>query len=182
MDVTASPFIANGLIIEVTAAAPAALNADFTADVTVGPRPLTVNFSDASIAGSQAITDYEWRFGDGTLSVDQNPSKLYVAAGQFDVTLIVTDAGGATDTTTKAAFITVQGAPTADFSASVTSGPAPLVVNFTDNSTAGIGAPGTGNIVSYDWDFGDGSSSSLQNPSHTYASTGVYDVTLNRYG
>jgi len=68
-------------------------------------------------------------------------------------------------------YATVKYAPfKADFSASPTSGPAPLNVKFTDKSP--------GNISSWEWDFGDGSSSTEQNPSHTYTDPGLYAVTL----
>jgi PKD repeat protein len=60
--------------------------------------------------------------------------------------------------------------PVADFSGSPTSGPAPLTVTFTDQST--------GDITSWSWDFGDGGTSTDQNPTHTYTSTGYYTVSL----
>ena len=63
--------------------------------------------------------------------------------------------------------------PTADFSADTTSGFAPLTVNFTDQST-----PGTGAIVSWSWYFGDGDSSSVQNPTYIYENIGTYTVSL----
>ena len=62
----------------------------------------------------------------------------------------------------------------ADFSASPTSGPAPLRVNFTDQST--------GDITSWSWDFGDGATSTEQNPSHTYTDAGTYTVSLTVTG
>ena len=60
-------------------------------------------------------------------------------------------------------------APTADFSASSTSGTAPMTASFADQSTA---------ATSWKWDFGDGTTSTLQNPTHTYSLAGTYDVTL----
>ena len=60
--------------------------------------------------------------------------------------------------------------PAADFTVDVTSGSAPLTVIFTDNST--------GNPTSWLWNFGDGTNSTEQNPSHTYSNTGLYDVSL----
>ena len=60
--------------------------------------------------------------------------------------------------------------PTAAFSATPTSGTAPLPVTFSDLSTGGP--------TSWSWDFGDGTTSSLQNPSHSYAAAGTYTVTL----
>jgi len=64
--------------------------------------------------------------------------------------------------------------PVAHFSASPTSGIAPLTVNFTDQST--------GQITSWSWDFGDGSTSTEQSPSHTYNNSGIYTVTLTVAG
>jgi len=60
--------------------------------------------------------------------------------------------------------------PGADFTADLTSGPVPLTVNFTDQST--------GDITSWSWDFGDGATSTEQNPSHTYTDAGTYTVSL----
>ncbi len=69
---------------------------------------------------------------------------------------------------------TGPGAPTANFTASPTSGCAPLTVNFTDQST--------GDITSWSWDFGDGTTSTEQNPTHTYNSAGTYTVSLTVTG
>lgn len=144
--------------------------ADFDADPKSGVAPLSVNFTDLSTGGP---TSWSWDFGDGNTSTSQNPVHNYTAAGTYDVSLTATNAQG-TDTETKAGFITVTSAPqppVAEFSATPTSGPAPLVVNFTDLST---GAP-----TSWSWDLGDGSTTStLQNPSYTYANPGTYTVSL----
>jgi PKD repeat protein len=71
-------------------------------------------------------------------------------------------------------FSSAPVAPTSNFGASVTTGPAPLTVNFTDTSA--------GSVTSWAWDFGDGATSTAQNPSHTYAAVGTYTVTLNVAG
>ena len=65
-------------------------------------------------------------------------------------------------------------APTANFTASATSGPAPLTVNFSDTSA--------GSVTGWSWDFGDGATSTLQNPTHVYATVGSYTVTLTASG
>jgi hypothetical protein len=70
--------------------------------------------------------------------------------------------------------MTKQAAQYCDFSANPTTGPAPLTVNFTDEST--------GSITSWEWDFGDGSTNTIQNPSHTYTDPGTYTVTLTVTG
>jgi len=142
--------------------------AGFSATPTTGKAPLTVAFSDQSTG---VISTWSWDFGDGGTSTEQNPSHDYVAAGTYAVSLTVTGPRGS-DTNTKADYITVT--PFAEFLASPTSGNAPLTVDFTDQSGGGI-------ITSWSWDFGDGGTSTVQNPSHTYAE-GTYTVSLTATG
>jgi trimeric autotransporter adhesin len=142
------------------------LAAEFSATPTSGPAPLATTFTDLS-TGSP--TSWAWDFGDGTTSTAQNPSHTYTAPGTYTVSLTVTDAAGGTNTRTRTAYVTAQ-ALTADFTASPTFGTAPLVVAFTD---ATIGSP-----TSWAWSFGDGSTSTVQNPTHTFALTGTYSVSL----
>jgi PKD repeat protein len=150
--------------IVVTEAPPVA---NFSGAPTSGYMPLTVNFLDVS-AGN--ITNWSWNFGDGGTSTAQNPSHTYNATGTYTVSLTVTGPGG-TDTETKTGYIHVSSAPPlAKFNADKTSGFNPLTVHFTDEST--------GNITGWSWNFGDGGSSSSQNPSHIYSSTGCFDVSL----
>ena len=147
---------------------PPAPTADFVGSPTSGTAPLTVNFTDQSTG---SIDSWSWDFGDGGSSTAQNPSHTYSAAGTYTVSLTVTGPGGS-DTNTKTDYITVNAciAPTAAFSGSPTSGDAPLTVSFTDEST--------GSPTSWSWDFGDGGTSTAQNPSHTYSAAGTYTVTL----
>jgi PKD repeat protein len=147
--------------------------ADFTSDVQSCCNPLTVQFTDESVAGDNPIDTWEWDFGDGDTSTAQNPSHMYDTPGTYTVTLTVTDEHGCSDEETKEAYITSNEGPTAAFSADPTSGYAPLMVQFTDESVAGDNP-----IVSWEWDFGDVDTSSAQNPSHIYGSTGTYIVTL----
>ena len=150
--------------------------AAFNASPKSGNRPLPVQFTDQSTAGSSPITAWSWNFGDGGTSASQNPSHAYAAAGAYTVTLTVTTAAGS-DGETKPAFITVTDPPvppTAAFVGAPRTGNAPLNVQFTDQST-----PGTFPITSWSWNFGDGGTSTAQNPSHSYAATGTYTVTLN---
>ncbi|WP_128694285.1 PKD domain-containing protein, partial [Methanoculleus taiwanensis] len=141
--------------------------ANFTANVTAGTAPLTVQFTDTS---SNTPASWSWSFGDGATSTEQHPIHIYTAAGNYTVNLTATNAGGTADLT-KTGYITVMGSTlAASFTANVTSGTAPLTVQFTDTST---GSPTTWN-----WKFGDGNTSSLQNPVHTYALTGNYTVSL----
>ncbi|WP_011308635.1 PKD domain-containing protein [Methanosarcina barkeri] len=145
--------------------------ADFTADVTSGTYPLSVQFTDLS----ENATEWLWDFGDGTNSTEQNPVHTFSEAGNYTVNLTVSNAEG-NDSEVKTEYIIVSepltGAPVADFTATPTSGNAPLTVNFTDASI--------GNISSYSWDFNnDGTvDSTEQNPIYTYDAVGTYTVNL----
>ncbi|MBI4331240.1 MAG: PKD domain-containing protein [Chloroflexi bacterium] len=138
--------------------------AGFTENVSSGNAPLTVIFTDASTGN---ILSWSWSFGDGTGSSSQNPTKTYTGVGNYTVTLTVTNPAGSSTAT---AVKRVYSAPAAGFTRDPAGGPAPLTVSFTDRSS--------GNIYTWLWSFGDGSTSSTQNPTKTYTSTGNYTVTL----
>ena len=140
--------------------------ADFEGNPTQGCAPLTVQFTDQSTGEP---TSWSWTFGDEGTSTVQNPSHTYNNPGKYTVSLTVTNQFGS-NTETKTDYITVLPKPTADFVAEPTSGDAPLTVQFTDQSTD--------NPTSWQWDFGDGGSSTEQNPSHTYTNPGKYTVSL----
>lgn len=140
--------------------------ANFSGAPTSGCAPLAVNFTDLSTG---PVTSWSWNFGDGNTSTAQNPSNTYAAAGTYTVTLTVTSAT-CSDGETKTGYVTVGTTPTANFIGSPTSGCAPLTASFTDQSTGGP--------TSWSWDFGDGNTSTAQNPSHVYASAGSYTVSL----
>ncbi|MGE0076239.1 MAG: PKD domain-containing protein [Bacteroidales bacterium] len=136
----------------------------FTADKTSGYQP-TIQFTDTTTGA----TSWSWDFGDGSdLSTLQNPSHTYTTAGNYTISLTVSD-GYNTETLQKQDYITVNPFNVM-FSADITSGYLPTV-EFTDQSN------GTG-ITSWEWDFGDGYSSTEQNPIHAYTTAGVYPVTL----
>jgi PKD repeat protein len=156
---------------EVSHTTPSALSADFTATPTSGTAPLVVTFSDISTGNP---TSRSWDFGDGSTATGQTAVKTYPNPGVYTVKLTVTGPSGS-DTATKSQFISVTAAPpVADFSATPTSGSAPLAINFSDTST--------GNITAWSWNFGDGNSSNAQNPSHTYAAAGTFAVALTVTG
>jgi uncharacterized repeat protein (TIGR02543 family) len=142
--------------------------ANFGASPTSGPAPLVVAFSDLS-TGSP--TSWAWTFGDGATSTLRNPSHSYSAAGSFDVRLTATNANGP-NSLTRLTLIQVSATarPTADFSGTPLSGAAPLAVAFSDLST--------GSPTSWAWTFGDGATSTLRNPSHSYSAAGAYGVAL----
>lgn len=142
--------------------------ADFLASTTKGKVPLKVQFTDKS-TGSP--TSWEWNFGDGTSSTTKNPTHTYSKAGKYTVSLTVENTVGS-NTTTKFSYINVVNVakPVAAFSAVPTSGKTPLKVTFTDKST--------GSPASWNWNFGDGESSTEKNPEHQYLQEGNYKVTL----
>ena len=150
---------------------PVALGAAFTWTPANPTTAQFVNFADQS-GGSPA--SWQWSFGDGTFSSLQNPVKQYTVPGNYTVTLTVSRTGAASSSTSHAISI-ANGSPvipnvTAAFG--FTPGaPAPgQTVSFTDQST--------GSPASWQWNFGDGTTTSAQSPTHTYAAAGTYNVTL----
>ncbi len=140
--------------------------AKFKSNVTEGYAPLTVQFKDQS----ENATEWNWDFGDGAASYQQNPTHTYSATGNYTVTLTAINEDGQNITTGNVRVKNLQ-KPIAAFSANVTSGKAPLKVFFTDNS---IGEP-----TSFIWNFGDGTNSRhAMNATHTYTKAGIYTVTL----
>ena len=144
------------------------ISADFTGSPLFGCGPLLVNFTDLT----PGAVDWYWEFGDGgSAGISSAPSFLYQDPGIYTVSLIVTDVNGCIDTVEKTNYVQVIG-PDVNFGWDTTTGCAPLTVNFTDSTI--FGAP----IVNWSWDFGDGGSSNLQNPTYTYTTNGKYDVSL----
>lgn len=142
-----------------------------TSDFSFSANELEVTFTDASSDSDGSIASWSWDFGDGNSSTAQNPVHTYSAGGTYDVTLTVTDNEGATDDSTQSVTVSEAGnnPPIADFGYTAND----LEVSFTDLST-----DSDGTVVSWSWDFGDGNSSTAQNPVHTYGAAGDYDVML----
>jgi gliding motility-associated-like protein len=162
------------LLYSISLLATAQLVAKFGAITpTSGCAPLVVNFRDSSTGNPVSWQWDLYGIGVGTPSALQNPSATYFTPGQYTIRLIVTNAAGIKDTAIKPLYITVFSKPIVNISASSVTGCYPLPVCFTDNST-----PGSGTITDWFWDFGDGTSSTLQNPCHTYVGSGNYNVTL----
>ena len=144
--------------------------ADFNATPTSGLAPLQVRFTDTSTS-YDGITGWTWNFGDGQSSEEQNPNHVYAADGTYTVILMVLEEDGSDDVKTKMNYITVTDtAPKADFSYSQDT--APLTISFTDQSTS------YDEIVSWFWDFGDGQTSTEQNPTHKFLDDGNFNVRL----
>lgn len=143
---------------------------NFTGSPLSGCSPLIVVFQDMSTGNP---TSWAWDFGNGNTSTLQNPTATYFTPGTYTITLITRNAAG-TNTLTRSNYITVYEPPTLNFSANTTSGCFPLNVQFTDLSTAGLG----NSNVSWQWDFGNGVTSTQQNPNAVYTTSGTFTVTL----
>jgi PKD repeat protein len=163
--------------------------ANFTANKTEGTAPLTVQFTDTS---TNSPTSWNWNFGDGNFSTEQNPEHTFGDDGIYNVTLVATNAGNSSspgssspgsspgspspadpsvvDSSDVKSMNIIVKEPSADFTANRTEGTAPLTVQFTDTST--------NSPTSWDWNFGDGNSSTEQNPVHVFSINGTYNVTL----
>jgi PKD repeat protein len=139
-------------------------SANFTHDEMVATEASVV-FTNTSTGGG--TLNYMWDFGDGTSSTDEEPTNSYSEAGSYDVSLTTSND---LSNDTMSSSITVIDAVVASFTHN-----APVVegneISFTNNSTGG----GT---MTYMWDFDDGKSSDQANPSHTYTTTGSYNVSL----
>ena len=144
--------------------------ADFFTNQVAGCAGTAVNFVNTS-GGPQALTTWQWDFGDGTGSMQMSPSHVYTDPGAYMVSLIVTDIYGCSDTLMRPDYVEVF-RPTAAFTLSDPDGCPGHSVQFTDASTDAMP------ITNWQWSFGDGSTSLLQNPSHTYPNPGSYDVRL----
>lgn len=124
-------------------------------------------FTDGSTSVG-SVVDWQWDFGDG-ISNQQNPSHIFTTEGSQTVTLVVTSDNGCTDTLSQ--NVLVHYLPIAAFIS-----PNPCLnggTDFLDQSTV------TGStIVAWNWAFGEGGSSTNQNPSYQYPSAGPYNVTL----
>ena len=160
--------------ITITAIDPALIpDVAFSADNTNGEIPFTVNFTDAS---TKSPTTWLWDFGDGETSTERNPTHTYTTAGIYTVSLTATNASGS-DTEIKTGYIEAGTDPIADFSIDSDINYITHTFEFTDKSL--------NNPTSWLWDFGDGETSTEQNPTHTYTGAQSYWVTLtvtNTYG
>ena len=143
--------------------------------ITVHPNPVAqfvfdsvcfgqaTSFIDSSLFGP---VNWKWSFGDGDSSSLQNPLHVYSNHGQFNTRLLVHNQFGCSDSLTKT--VAVFETPNAHFSYSTSCAKSPIF--FTDSSS--------GNPVKWFWDFDDGNTDTSQNPSHTFAVGGIYNVSL----
>jgi PKD repeat protein len=147
-----------------------------SATPTTGPSPLDVTFfAEGSYDPDGSLGNLEWHFDDGGSYFGSIAFNTFTTPGVHHASLTVHDSRGGTSTDTVSVFVQAPNAqPIVIISATPTSGDAPLTVSF---SSAGTRDP-DGTIVSYAWTFGDGGTSSEQNPSHLYTSAGTYAATL----
>lgn len=147
-------------------------DAEITSDPNGICQNLPINFFDlSSISFPFKITEWNWKFGDGDTSIEQNTSHVFVNSGVYKVSLSVISDKGCRDETDSNYYITVYPLPVAEFSYQPQD-PSILypLVNFADQTTG---------IVKYwKWNFGDDSMSIEINPVHTYADTGWYSINL----
>ena len=158
--------------VEYEQGGPSSLSASASASPTSGTAPLSVNFTGSASGGTSPYS-YSWNFDDGGSSTAQNPSHAFTSAGTYTVTLTVTDNESNQDSDTVVISVANPTNPlAASASGSPTSGTAPLAVNFTGSISGGTSP------YSYSWNFGDGGSSTAQNPSHAYSNAGTFIAIL----
>lgn len=146
------------------------------ANFSTQPDECSVLFQDLSTipAGAVSVT-YDWNFGDGSNANIPNPLHTYAVGGNYVVCLTVTavlaDGTVCTDTICEEIFVDCNDC---DVFVMFTCDPAGCTINFADQSTTGGGNV----IVGWFWDFGDGNTSTAQNPTHTYGASGSYTICL----
>lgn len=147
-------------------------NANFSSNVVC--QGSSTNFTDLSNPGSGSIVNWNWNFGDASSASSQsNPIHLYANDSTYNVTLIVTNQDGCSDTINLP--VSIASTPIVNFTADTLDGCPTLCVNFQDQSSVA-----NGNIIGWNWNFGDGSNSSIQqNPSHCFSIPGSYTITLS---
>jgi len=129
------------------------LDANFSIQKNNCEVPCQVTFTSSAVG----LTSYSWNFGDGNTSTDPNPVHIYAVAGTYTATLQVSDDGCVNSSTQ---MITISPCNiNADFALDKTSCQAPCIITITNNSS---------DAATYSWDFGDGGTSSQENPTHTY--------------
>lgn len=146
-------------------------NAQFTHSPTNSClTPLTVQFTN----NSTGATSYKWFFGNGDSAVTNNPTYTYLQPNNYTVSLISYDVNGCTDTLVKTNAVQIKPPKISGFSSGIPfAGCAPYSNIFTATVNS------TDSVVSYQWNFGDGSPIQTGNSiSHTYTTEGIYAVTV----
>src|SRR6266566_818828 len=149
----------------------AALAADFTSSPAAPSVGQAVTFT-STVSGGTTPYSYSWTFGDGGTSTAASPTHAYAAGGTFTVALTVTDASSPVQSKTASHTVTIAATLAADFTSSPAHPTIGGTVSFTSTVTGGT------TPYSYSWTFGDGGTSTAANPTHAYATAGVFTVTL----
>lgn len=136
---------------------------------------MPVLFSDSSTLAGGNIVQWNWDFGDNTpVEFQQNPVHLFQDTGSYVITLIATGSNGCIDTFQS--LLTTEPVPSVAFNAV----PVCEKHNMTFTDVSGLS---NGTVTGWSWDFGDASiTSNLQNPDHTYSSSGIFNVSLEATG
>ncbi|MBA3657980.1 MAG: PKD domain-containing protein [Gemmatimonadales bacterium] len=148
-------------------------NAPPSANFSYSCADLACSFTDLSSDSDGSVAALTWAFGDDASSTSAAPSHAYAASGDFVVNLAVTDNDGAENSITKTVTVSApaNGAPSADFEVSCRS----LDCTVVDRST-----DADGTVVGWQWNFGDGQTSTAQNPPvHHYANSGLQHYTVS---
>lgn len=146
------------------------LHADFTTSV-LGLGQILL--ADASVNA----TAWAWDFGDGTTDSVHSPLHTFAVSAPYTITLIVTSPEGCTATVSKMLTVSATTDLAANFHVNINEQcETGNLFRFTNQSR--ITQPGGHAISGYLWDFGDGNTSTIANPAHTYANAGIYTVTL----
>jgi len=151
--------------------------ANFTAIPATGPAPLLVQYDASTTVDPDNDTlTYSWDFGNGTTGSAISGFHTYTTPGTYEIELVVTDSSGSTSSLSRSILVTTpeNETPVVSFTATPTSGAAPLTVVF--NASASSDPDGT--IASYHWSFGDGATATGKNATHGYSTAGAYVVTL----
>jgi uncharacterized repeat protein (TIGR03803 family) len=148
---------------------------DVSASPLTGPVPLTVQFTSPGVdSAGNTLTNWNWNFGDGVNSAAQSPSHIYTNFGSFTPSLTAYSIYGASPVSvTGPGTVTVT-----NHMLNVTVGPQagalPLTVQF---ASPGVDSGGN-TVTNWSWDFGDGGSSTSQNPTHIYTSAVSFSPSL----
>lgn len=140
-----------------------------------GVPPLTVHFTSPSLDSvGNTVTNWNWNFGDGTTSTNQNPVHVYNSVGNDSPSLTAYSTFGSTPLNITGLGAVSVAIPSLNASVNLQSGQIPLTVQFT---TPGQDSDGF-TVTNWNWTFGDGATSTTQNPSHTYLNPGIFSPTL----
>ena len=142
-------------------------------EATMTDQSVSVDASTSFATSPREIASYSWDFGDGSAGLTGvQQTHAYAEPGTYTVTLTITDTAGAQAKSTRQVIATSPHQPPTAVIDATTDG---LTARF---SSAGSSATDGASIESYEWQFGDGQSSTQANPTHRYAAAGTYTATL----